>query len=171
MQFSPAASTEICGKWNWIEGEVTGERASLTRVPHLLGTLPLIHWRPLILSFDPWLLEWTKSSKYRRQNSRCECITYGPSLTSIIYTSASGAYFHFCLSMSYLHLLSPTLPLLGVVVLHVRMVYFICIWKGDLYLPPLSVMRHLIYFARCGWLTLLVTLVLSRAQMLTQHLQ
>lgn len=31
---------------------------------------PLIHWRPLILFFDPWLLEWTESHKYRRRKQQ-----------------------------------------------------------------------------------------------------
>ena len=50
----------------WAEKEGTGGRACLAWVTHLLGSLPPIHWRPLIPSFDPWLLEWTESHKYRR---------------------------------------------------------------------------------------------------------
>lgn len=141
-----------------------GSTSSWNSAPHSLKAFDSVLWS---LTFGMDSLINTD------QNSRCECITYGPSLTSIIYTSASSACFHFDLSLygSSLHLPSRSLPLRGVVILYVRTMCFICIWKGDFYLPPLSVMKYLIYFAHCGWLTLLVALVLKRALILTQHLQ
>lgn len=55
------------GEWNLTEGGGgKRERAHLIKVLHFLGTLPLIQWRPLIPTFDPWLLQWTESHKYRR---------------------------------------------------------------------------------------------------------
>lgn len=138
-------------KWKWIEGEVIWERASLTRVPHLLGTLPLIHWS---LWFSTLILDfWNGQSLINTevQNSMCECITYGPSLTSIMHTSIlSFLFLSLTFTSSVLPAISlwcnpvtmslsfhvaelvPTLQHHGVVVLHAQMVCFMSAWNGDL---------------------------------------
>lgn len=154
-------------KWKWIEGEVIWERASLTRVPYLLGTLPLIHWS---LWFSTLILDfWNGQSLINTevQNSMCECITYGPRLTSIMHTSILAFFFlsltftssvlfpaislccnPFTMSLSF-HVaeLASTLPHHGVVVLPAQIVCFMSALNGNMYLPSLSVMGHLIYYA------------------------